>query len=62
MGHSLLDAVCLVFVLEGILPFLAPQMWRNMMQQMITQSDKALRMFGLVSMLIGIGLLYFVIQ
>jgi uncharacterized protein YjeT (DUF2065 family) len=58
MMHSLLVAVGLVFVLEGLLPFLAPHFWRQVMQQMLMQSDKTLRTFGLASMLIGLGLVY----
>ena len=33
-------------------------MWRRAMQQMMMQSDRALHIFGLVSMLLGLGLLY----
>lgn len=58
MWHLFFIALGLVFVLEGLLPFLAPHMWRQAMQQMIMQSDKTLRIFGLVSMLIGLGLVY----
>ena len=58
MKNTLLMAFGLVFVLEGLLPFLAPHVWRQAMQQMLQQSDKTLRTFGLVSMLIGLGLVY----
>jgi uncharacterized protein YjeT (DUF2065 family) len=60
MIESLLLAIALVFIIEGITPFLAPRLWRRAMQQMFMQSDKALRVFGLVSMLLGLGLLYWV--
>lgn len=60
MWESLLMALGLVFVIEGITPFLAPRLWRHAMQQMFIQSDRTLRIFGLVSMLIGLGLLYWV--
>ncbi|EKD54392.1 MAG: hypothetical protein ACD_60C00087G0004 [uncultured bacterium] len=53
-----LMAIALVFVLEGLLPFLAPHLWRRVMQNMLIQPDKTVRMIGLVSMLIGLGLLY----
>lgn len=56
--HTLLMAIGLVFVLEGLLPFLAPHFWRKMMQQMVLQHDKTLRVFGLISMLVGLGLAY----
>lgn len=49
-------AVGLLFVFEGILPFLSPPFWRKMMQQMIMQNDRALRVMGLISMLIGLAL------
>jgi uncharacterized protein YjeT (DUF2065 family) len=48
------SAVGLLFVFEGILPFLSPKIWRLVIQQMLIQSDKALRIIGLVSMLIGL--------
>jgi len=60
MLEFFLVGFALVFVLEGILPFLSPRTWRHLMQQMMMQSDTALRMCGLISMLIGLGLLYLV--
>lgn len=59
MLRSFLMAMGLVFIIEGFLPFLAPHLWRRMMQQMFIQEDRILRLFGLISMLIGLGLLYF---
>ena len=53
-----LMALALVFVLEGLLPFLAPHRWRRVMQNMSLQPDRTLRIIGLVSMLIGVGMLY----
>lgn len=58
MRHLFFMAIGLVFVLEGLLPFLAPHIWRKVMQQMLLQDDRALRVFGLVSMLIGLILVY----
>lgn len=49
-----LSAVGLLFVFEGLLPSLSPHFWRKLMQQMLHQSDRALRVMGLVSMLIGL--------
>jgi uncharacterized protein YjeT (DUF2065 family) len=51
-------ALGLMFVLEGILPFLAPRMWRHMIQNIMMQDDKTLRIFGLVIMLVGLAVLY----
>lgn len=60
MLHPLLIAVGLVFILEGATPFLAPRLWRRAMQQMFIQSDRSIRVFGLVSMLIGLVFLYLI--
>lgn len=56
MWSIFITAIGLVFVLEGILPFLSPQRWRNLMQNMIVQSDRTLHIIGLISMLIGLAL------
>jgi uncharacterized protein YjeT (DUF2065 family) len=57
MNWSLfISALGLLFVFEGILPFLSPHFWRNLMQQMFMQNDRSLRIMGLVSMLIGLAL------
>ena len=60
MAQDLLAALCLVLVIEGILPFLAPSSWRNMMLSLAQTDDKNIRVLGLVSMLLGAGLLFLV--
>ncbi len=52
--------LALVFVIEGVLPFIAPQHWREMVRQVAQLDDRSLRSFGLCSMLVGLGLLYLV--
>lgn len=52
----LISAVGLLFVMEGMLPFLSPRFWRGLMQQMFALNDRVLRIIGLVSMLIGLAL------
>jgi uncharacterized protein YjeT (DUF2065 family) len=51
-------ALGLLCVFEGLLPFLAPRVWRHMIQNMMMQSDKTLRIFGLIGMLVGLAILY----
>lgn len=51
-------ALALLLVVEGIMPFIKPGRWRQMMTMIAQQPDQALRMMGLTSMLIGAGLLY----
>ena len=60
MAQDLLAALCLVLVIEGIMPFLTPSGWRNMMLTLAQTDDKNIRMLGLVSMLLGAGLLFWV--
>lgn len=57
MWHDLFVALCLVLVVEGILPFLSPASWRKMMLNAVQLNDRPMRVMGLVSMLIGVGLL-----
>jgi len=60
MWHDLLAALSLVLVIEGILPFLNPGGLRRALLLMAEQDDRSLRGAGLVSMLVGVGLLYLV--
>lgn len=60
MLHELLVAFCLLLVLEGILPFLAPSRWRKMLLTVSQFSDRGIRVAGLTSMLIGVLLLYWI--
>jgi uncharacterized protein YjeT (DUF2065 family) len=59
MGNVILMAFALFLVLEGILPFLAPSLWRETFRRITEFSDGQIRFFGLSSMLIGLLLLYF---
>jgi len=60
MGKALFMAFALMLVLEGVLPFVVPHVWRDMFRRIIAMSDGQIRFFGLSSMLLGIILLYFV--
>ena len=53
-------ATALVFVFEGILPFLSPAHYRQVMSQVLGMQDSRLRALGLVSMIVGLLTLYFV--
>ncbi len=47
----------LVLVVEGLLPFAAPSVWRESFRKMIELSDRQLRLIGAASMLGGVLLL-----
>ena len=53
----MLLAFGLMLVLEGILPLLLPQLWRQTFQRMVALNDGQLRFMGLTSMLGGLVLL-----
>jgi uncharacterized protein len=59
MMKILLTAIALMLVIEGILPFLVPGLWRETFRKLIELSDGQIRFIGLTSMLIGLLLLYF---
>jgi len=52
-------AVGLMLVFEGIMPFLSPSRWRKMAQMLAVVDNKSMRLIGLLSMLLGLGLLIF---
>ncbi len=58
MWQELLIAVALMLVIEGILPFLSPKKMRGILLKMLEMDDKSLRISGLMSMLIGVIMLY----
>ena len=57
MGTTLLLAFALMLVIEGILPFLAPRVWRETFRRVTEFSDGQIRFIGLSSMLVGVVML-----
>lgn len=60
MLDDLLVAVALMLVLEGIVPFLDPRRLRATLLMAARMNDRTLRLAGLVSMSVGVVLLYLV--
>lgn len=60
MSKLLLTAFALVLVLEGVLPFLLPAIWREAFKRLTEMTDGQIRFIGLSSMLVGLLLLYLV--
>jgi hypothetical protein len=56
-GSDWLAAVGLLLVIEGMLPFAAPAMWREGFRRMLELRDGQLRFIGAASMLGGVFLL-----
>ena len=53
-------AIALVFIIEGMLPFVSPSRWRDMLAMAEQMDDRMIRAVGLGSMLIGVAILYWV--
>ena len=58
MSDVLVAALALMLVIEGILPFTAPRIWRETFRTLIQMSDGQIRFAGLTSMLIGLVILF----
>jgi uncharacterized protein YjeT (DUF2065 family) len=57
---DLAAAFALYLVLEGILPFVNPQVLKRVLQALSELGDSTLRVWGLASMIAGVLLLYFI--
>ncbi len=57
MSGTLLTALGLMLILEGILPLLVPQAWRETFKRMVELKDGQLRFVGLVSIAGGLILI-----
>lgn len=55
MWDDLLRALALVMVIEGLMPFLAPAHWQDMLIRVATLDRRYLRLFG--GVMIGAGAL-----
>ena len=61
MAPTLVAAFALMLVLEGLLPLLAPRLWRRSFERLLLLRDGQLRFFGLAAIVLGI-LLYFAVD
>ncbi len=60
LGRYLGGAFALYLVLEGILPFLNPGAAKRLMAKLAQTESKQLRWGGLISMVVGLALLWMV--
>lgn len=60
MLTTLLLALGLMLVVEGLLPFLAPRVWRDAFRRITELADGQLRFMGLTSMLVGLVIIILV--
>ena len=55
MQDSLLAALALVLVVEGILPLFAPRAWRESFRRLLELTDGQLRFIGLAAIVLGLA-------
>jgi hypothetical protein len=60
MWDDLWVAMALVLVLEGIVPFLTPRGFKQMLESVQQVEDRHLRIGGFVSMVAGVVFLYLI--
>lgn len=54
---TLLMAFGLMLVIEGLLPFVAPRIWRETFRRVTELADGQLRFIGLTSIIAGLALM-----
>ena len=55
---EILTAVALVLVLEGMLPFISPRKYREMVAEISRLADNHIRTVGFVVMIVGVVVLF----
>jgi uncharacterized protein len=53
-SQTLWTALALVLVIEGLLPFVAPQAWRQVFERVLQMNNGQIRFYGLCSILAGL--------
>lgn len=59
-AQDLFAAIALMLVIEGIVPFVNPKGLRRALDMLARLDERTLRLGGLISMLAGVTILYFV--
>jgi uncharacterized protein YjeT (DUF2065 family) len=57
---TFLLALALMLIFEGVLPFIAPTLWRDTFRRITQMTDGQIRFVGLSSMLVGLLLLLWI--
>jgi uncharacterized protein YjeT (DUF2065 family) len=60
LTKDLLTAFALLLIIEGLLPFFAPEFWRRTMQNLSQLNSRTIRTGGIISLLAGAVLLQFI--
>ena len=58
MSDIVFAALALMLVIEGILPFTSPRLWRETFKRLTEMTDGQIRFAGLTSMMVGLVVLF----
>ncbi len=53
-------AAAFMLMFEGLMPLIAPNLWRRVFEQLLQLPDKGIRMAGAISVVIGLALYWLV--
>ncbi|NJK42327.1 MAG: DUF2065 domain-containing protein [Aquincola sp.] len=56
-GETLVNALALLLIAEGLLPLLSPKSWREAFTRLLQLNDGQLRFFGLTAVALGMLLI-----
>lgn len=57
-SSDFMTAVALLLIFEGIMPFASPEQWKKALQSIAEANASKIRIFGLISMICGLLMLY----
>lgn len=60
MLSYLLLGIAMMLVIEGLMPFLFPDVWRETFRKLVALTDGQLRFVGMTAMLSGLLMLYWI--
>ena len=58
MLDTLLMALGLMLILEGLLPMISPRKWRGLFEQMLQLQEGQIRFFGMVMVILGLLMIW----
>lgn len=59
MLDTLLLALGLMLILEGLLPMISPRRWRGLFEQMLQLHEGQIRFFGMLMVVFGLVVVWF---
>lgn len=58
MLASVLLALGLLLVLEGLMPMVLPRLWKRLFEQLLQLSEGQIRFYGMFMVLVGLSLIW----